>query len=98
MSADWPFPDPPHASVITTRRVASGSRPILLVTHDIDDGAWQFLEGDYVRERDAIIVPLESLVSQDPSLRDIADLGRGWQARRDTLNSPWQITVILDPL
>ena len=98
MEAAWPFPDPPKTSVITTRRVVSGSHSIRLVTHDVDDGAWQFLDGDNVWEKDAVIVSLESLVLRDPSLREVADLPRGWQAQRATPTSPWQTTVILDPL
>lgn len=32
-------------TAITTRQVLRQGLPILLVTHDADDGAWQFLNG-----------------------------------------------------
>ena len=39
----WPFDDPPHVVVFTTKSIAFRQRPVLLVTHDEEDGAWQFL-------------------------------------------------------
>jgi hypothetical protein len=41
----WPFADPPNTAAITTRPVLEQSAPILLVVHDADDGARQFLCG-----------------------------------------------------
>ena len=41
---DWLFADTPTTAFITTRQVLEGAT-ILLVTHDADDGAWQFLCG-----------------------------------------------------
>jgi hypothetical protein len=35
----------PHGGVITTRQVMHENWPVLLVTHDADDGAWQFVNG-----------------------------------------------------
>jgi len=54
----WPFDDPPHVVVFTTKSIAFRQRPVLLVTHDEEDGAWQFLprEGaghEQDREREA---------------------------------------------
>src|SRR4051794_14128998 len=43
---DWPFANPPDVAAITTRQVVHGGEPILLVSHDADDGSWQFLTGD----------------------------------------------------
>lgn len=41
----WPFDDPPNRRCYTTVHVLENNDPILLVTHDADDGAWQFLCG-----------------------------------------------------
>jgi hypothetical protein len=42
---DWPFEDPANTAAITTRLVLDDGAPILLVTHDLEDGGWQFLSG-----------------------------------------------------
>ena len=39
----WPFDDSPNVAVITTRQVTEDNAPILLVSHDEEDGGWQFL-------------------------------------------------------
>ena len=45
LADDWPFDDPPNVAVVTTRDVTEDKVPILFVSHDRDDGAWQFLTG-----------------------------------------------------
>ena len=42
LADDWPFDDPPNVAVVTTRDVTEDKAPILFVSHDRDDGAWQF--------------------------------------------------------
>ena len=90
MTDDWPFADPPNVAAITTRRVLDGSRAILLVTHDADDGAWQMLCGTTNDTADARVVSLRSLVARDPSLHALADLPLGWRAWRADAASPWE--------
>src|SRR3954451_22416303 len=87
---DWPFADPPNLASITVRQVVHGGQPILLVVHDADEGDWQFLAGDRFHVADGLLVSLGSLVRRDPSLVELADLPLGWQAWRQTPNSPWQ--------
>ena len=45
MADDWPFTDPENLAVFTLARVVRGESPILRVTHDEDDGGWQFTDG-----------------------------------------------------
>jgi Domain of unknown function (DUF4262) len=40
---NWKFPDPPHTRVFLSEAVQSGREPITYVSHDLEDGAWQFL-------------------------------------------------------
>ena len=42
---DWPFDDPQNVAVVTTREITEENAPILLVSHDEEDGGWQFLPG-----------------------------------------------------
>jgi len=65
--------------IITLDRIVDGRRPILFVSHDVDDGGWQFLDGDGVTEKDARVVSLQELVERDPTLRELADLPVGWR-------------------
>src|SRR5262245_11332035 len=86
----WPFADPPNLESITSRQVVYGDQPILRVVHDAVDGNWQFLTGDGFHIADALVVSLGNVVRRDPGLVELADLPLGWQAWRETSNSPWQ--------
>ena len=50
MSLDWLFGDPEETEVITLERILRGVSPLLLVTHDLEDAGWQFLDGEHVFE------------------------------------------------
>lgn len=89
MTGGWPFDDPPETAVITLGRIVRGESPLRLVTHDEDDGGWQFLDGEHVFEEDAAVVSLGGMVRSDPSLRALADLPRGWYAWRPAPDGPW---------
>src|SRR4051795_3595191 len=89
MGADWPFDDPEDTEVICLVRILSGACPLLLVTHDEDDGGWQFLDGEHVFEEDAAIVRLGEMVQFDPSLRELANLPAGSYAWRASQDRPW---------
>jgi hypothetical protein len=88
--ADWPFDEPEETEVIALRRVLRGDCPLLLVTHDEDDGSWQFLDGEHVFEEDAAVVCLGEMVQLDPSVGALADLPAGWYAWRSDPDQPWQ--------
>jgi hypothetical protein len=87
---NWPFDDPPNVAVVTIRSVTEGSVPILFVTHDEEDGSWQFLSGEPVREEDARVVALHRIWTLDPSVAELADLPLGWAASRTTPAAPWR--------
>lgn len=89
MEQNWPFEDIPNVAVITVKQILEGVSPILYVTHDIDDGSWQFLTGDYISEGDARVVALRTVFQLDRSIADIADLPLGWIASRKSVGSDW---------
>ena len=93
MLEDWPFADPPDAEVIVLTRILRGESALRLVTHDADDGAWQFLDGEHVFEDDASVALLGELAQFDPSILDLADLPPGWQAHREAADGPWVRTL-----
>jgi hypothetical protein len=42
---DWPFADLRNLASTSVRRIIPDDDPVLLVSHDADDGGWQFLTG-----------------------------------------------------
>lgn len=89
MSTAWPFPDPEKREVITLGRILRGDSAILLVTHDLEDGGWQFLDGEHIFESDGLAVQLGEIAQFDPSLNALADLPPGWCATRSHPDEPW---------
>jgi hypothetical protein len=87
---DWPFEDPPNAAAITTRLVLDDGAPILLVTHDLDHGGWQFLCGTTDDMAEACVVGLGRICARDASLLQLADLSEGWRAWRADAGATWQ--------
>jgi hypothetical protein len=67
----------------------NGTAPILHVSHDEDDGAWQMLTNDAVDMSQAMLVALAELVGRDRTLVELADLPLGWTALRADASSPW---------
>ena len=86
---NWLFDAPPNVAVITTCHVLDGT-PILFVSHDEEDGAWQFHDGQTVRESDARVISLKRIIEIDSSVRELADLPLGWIAFRKNKKVPWQ--------
>ena len=85
----WPFADPPNVAVITVTQVLRQGMPVVYVSHDEDDGGWQFLHGGSVTSADAMVVGLKEMIRHDPSLAELADLPLGWCAERQTMGSKW---------
>jgi hypothetical protein len=92
----WPFEDPRNVATFTVREIVEGASPVLLVNHDNDDGAWQFLTGSEVSTSDLMIVGLGQMVKLDPSLEQLADLPLGWRAYREGPGKPWNREPIID--
>ena len=91
MIGDWPFADPPDVAVFTTRAIVEDGAWIASVSHDQEDGAWQFHDAGSgsADVTEARIVSLRHIVERDPTVRDILDLPLSGHASRDALGSPW---------
>jgi hypothetical protein len=79
----------PDTMVFATRRVTELGYPVLVVSHDADDGAWQFLCGTTNDPKDGVTESLASMLERDPVLDELADLPRGWIAWREDKESDW---------
>lgn len=89
-SGNWPFEDPPNVACVSCKQVFRLGKPILWVTHDDDDGGWQFLYGGPLTDEDAMVVGLKTVVKLDPSIVELADLPCGWTAERSAIGKPWK--------
>jgi hypothetical protein len=88
---DWPFNDPPNVAVFTSKRILDGDEWIYYVTHDQDDGAWQFHpKSGPTPENEARVVSLRTVLDMDPTIGMLADLPLGWCAWREGRNSDWR--------
>jgi hypothetical protein len=88
----WPFEDRRNVAVITHRRIMDGSDWIAFVSHDADDGGWQFHtnEPGPPNVADAVVIALSEIVQRDESILELADLPLGWRAWRESATSPWR--------
>ncbi len=90
IEGEWPFDSPRALAVLTLDRIMDGTSPILHVTHDEDDGSWQFLDGGEAAVANAMLVSLRQIANHDPTIKELADLPLGWQAVRGAVGKPWQ--------
>jgi hypothetical protein len=89
MASQWKFNDAENTAAITIRKIMNGEEPVLHVTHDEDDGAWQFLGEETPKQEDAVIVHLKHFIDSDPTLEELHDLPIGWHAWRENKNAKW---------
>lgn len=87
--SDWPFEDAENTASLSMRPIFADGHPILFVTHDEEDGTWQFLTGGEPRQEDAMLVSLGSVFELDPSVGELADLPLGASASRESADAPW---------
>lgn len=88
---DFPFDDAPNTAVITCYHILEGNGDICYVSHDEDDGGWQFLcDLDSHSESDARIVSLKQIFDKDPSVELLADMPLGFCAVRADKDSEWK--------
>jgi len=85
--AEWPFHDHQSQTVLTTIKVLEGA-PVLLVTHD-HDGDWQVLCGTTNDPKDGRIVCFGCAFQRNPEIGELADLPKGWRAKREGVSAPW---------
>lgn len=88
----WPFDQEPNVAAITTRQVLEG-QPILSVVHYEDDHSWAFTCGTTDDEADGRVVLMKTILQQDATLTQIADLPPGWHAWRESPTGRWHREV-----
>jgi hypothetical protein len=86
---DWKFPDPPHTRVFLSQPIQDGTEPVTYVSHDAEDGAWQFLGDSMTAGAKPVVSCFHHPVDKDSSLKELADLPLGWYAERAKPDAPW---------
>lgn len=86
---EFPFYDAPNTATIICCHIINGEEPILFVSHDEDDGMWQFLCGSNHNIEDASIVSLFEVYNIDYSICLLKDMQRGYYAIRENVESDW---------
>jgi hypothetical protein len=91
---DWPFAEHPNVAIFTTSDILARESPILHVSHDADDGGWQFHSGTDIDLDRAKVISLKEIVKLDRSLLELADLPLGWKAVRSSQHDVWQYSKL----
>lgn len=86
----FPFMDSPATATITCCHVLEGE-PIMYITHDEDDGMWQFLCGKPHSEADARVISLYDMWREDSSVAEVAGMPLGFVAERSAPGCAWVI-------
>jgi len=86
---NWKFADDPHVRVFLSEKVHNGTEPVTYVSHDVADGAWQFLGDSMSDGGGPVISCFHHPIDRDPSLVELADLPLGWYAERSSVGQPW---------
>lgn len=89
-SKRFEFARPETTACLVCRHVLEQDAPILYVTHDADDGTWQFLCGETNHASDdAKFIALVEAVRIDPSLNELHDMPLGMGAERASAGARW---------
>jgi len=86
---NWKFPDPPHTGVYLSETVHNGTEPVTYVSHDAEDGAWQFLGDSMADGGGPLLCCFHHPIDSDSTLAQLADLPLGWYAQRSKVGEPW---------
>ena len=81
-----------NEAVISLKDIINKKKHILYVSHDAEDGAWQFLDGGIDHHKDdAVLVSLQSIIDIDNSVKELLIMPLGHKAERSTVKEKWII-------
>ena len=85
------FKEAENTTCFTCKCVLDEQQPVLYVTHDNDDGSWQFLCGKPSHEaNDGRIISLLAIVQIDQSLNALYEMPLGVGAEREAIGKEWK--------
>jgi len=87
---EYKFKEAENTACFVCDHVLSKQRPILYVTHDKEDGSWQFLCGqDDHTEANAKIISLKNATVIDTTINDLYEMPLGVGAERKSIKDKW---------
>ena len=88
---NFPFNEQENVAVFTCCHIVNEGADISYVSHDENDGAWQFLCNlESHQNSDANIVSLKLIFELDNSIGELASMPLGSYATRIDKNSTWK--------
>ena len=87
----FPFYDKPNTVTIICCHITENKDPILYVSHDEDDGMWQFLCGKEHEIGEAKLVSLRWVFDLDNSIAVLRDMPCGYYAERKSQYDDWVV-------
>lgn len=85
------FKESDNTACFVCDHVMSKTRPILYVTHEAEDGFWQFLCGDTDHDDSNLkIISLKQAADIDASINDLFEMPLGIGADRKSVNDKWE--------
>lgn len=88
---EFPFYDAPNTAAIICCHIMENKSPILYVSHDEEDGMWQFLCGKAHELEEAKLVSLKWVFELDDSVGILKDMPCGYYAERKAQYDNWVI-------
>ena len=88
---EFPFYDSPDTATIICCHIMESQEPILYVSHDEEDGMWQFLCGKTHEMEEARLVSLKWVFDLDNSISALKDMPCGFYAERKSKKDDWVI-------
>ena len=86
---NWTFPDAPSTRVFLSQAVFEKVEAVTYVSHDFEDGAWQFLGDSMSGNKPPVISCFSHPIEDDPTLNELSDLPLGWWAERQASGESW---------
>lgn len=80
-----------YTATIICCHIIDDGKPILYVSHDEDDGMWQFLCGSTHDTDEARLVSLKEAFDLDNSVGVLKDMPCGYYAERKTQDDNWLV-------
>ena len=79
--------------VYTSKYVVEYRKLISYISHDEDDGAWQFHASKELKNEDEELkmVRLGDIISIDPTVQEMSDLPEGFFAVRESKEEGWEV-------
>ncbi|MDE5995930.1 MAG: hypothetical protein K2G56_03335 [Eubacterium sp.] len=88
----FPFYDLPNTAVIICCHILEEGKPVLYVSHDEEDGMWQFLCGEKHKTDDARLVSLKYVFDLDNSVGKLKEMPCGCCATRESKADKWTVS------